>query len=304
MRRTILLSILPLALFATWGQDRQVSSTDPMAAPPSAAEASPYRATYSIDWRKRVLDLDISLDFKKAGLSLPEGRLTAERMIARDLPGLAESAFFEIPVDSEGSIGARVVDGSLGVDSLLALAGKLQEVNTAFSKDLLSLRSRWELPLSEAAALFVDWKMARALSGPPGWTASRAYTGIVIYAQGELPVHGERGRLDRLHRGLFPRVLSEDMAVVMDRWVVDPRILVAQGPLAYVGARSADDEARVGDEPLLIRATGLFGSYRTDLIISDDDAARILGRAENRKLIADGRVIVVISPAKTASFGD
>ncbi len=303
MRRTILLSILPLLLFAAWGQDRQVSP-DPMVTDPAAGEASPYRASYSIDWRKRVLNLDISLDFKKAGLSLPEGRLTAERMIARDLPGLAENAFFEIPVDSEGSIGARVVDGSLGVDALLALAGKLREVDTAFSKDLLSLRSRWELPLSEASALFVDWRQARTLSGPPGWTATKAYTGIVIYAQGRLPVHGERGRLDRLHRGLFPRILTENMDVVMDRWLVDPGILVAQGPLAYVGARSADDEARVGDEPLLIRATGLFGSYRTDLIIGDEDAARILARPENRQLIAEGRVIVVVDPAKSISAKD
>jgi len=296
--RKALLPALAILVAATWGQDGPAG-----AVPPPSAGSSPYMVTTSIDWRRRVLSIDVSLDFKKAGLSLPEGRLTAERMVARDLPGLAKDAFFSIPVDSEGTIGDSVLDGRLSIDSILRLTAGLRHVGDSFSQDILSFRSRWELPLGSAAALFVDWGKARSLPEPLGWTATKDYTGIVIYADGMLPVKGERGVYDNLRPGLFARILDEETNIVMDRWVVDPAALVDEGPLGYVTARSSGDEARVGDDPLLVRAAGLFGVNRTDIVIDDADAARILDSAANRALIAEGRIIVVIKPDKSTAAG-
>ena len=272
-------------------------------APASADPSSPYLVTAHIDWLRRILAVDVSLDFKKAGLSLPEGRLTAERMVARDLPGLAKNPFFAIPLDSEGSLGDQVLAGKLDVEAILGLAYSLKPVGSAMSSDLLSFRSKWELPLSAAASLFVDWSQAKAIPAPIGWAASRAYTGIVIYADKPLPVYGERGVVGTLHRSLFPRIFDAEMGIVMDRWVVEPKVLVDSGPLGYVTARSADDEARVGDDPLLLRAIGLFGVDRADLLISPADAARILANPANRELISQGRIIVVVPRDKISPPG-
>ncbi len=307
MRKAPLLFLLTLALVGGWGEEG--SSTPPPV--PAAAQdgravvqspdaSSPYRVSSDIDWGRRVLVIDISLDFKKAGLALPEGRLTAERMVARDLPGLAKEPLFELPLDSEGRLGDQVIAGKIPVEAILDLAQGLRPISGAMSRDLLSFRSKWELPLSAAAALFVTWKQVNAIPPPLDWTASKAYTGIVIYADTTLPVHGERGVVGTVHRSLFPRIFDDNMGIVMDRWVVDPKVLVESGPLGYVTKRSADDEARVGDEPLLLRATGLFGLDRSDILISTADAARILADPANRELLAQGRVIVVVPRDKVS----
>jgi len=308
MRKAPFLLLLTLALVGEWSEEG--GSTLPPV--PSAAQdgqtstqspdtTSPYRVTSDIDWGRRVLVIDISLDFKKAGLALPEGRLTAERMVARDLPGLAKEPLFALPLDSEGRLGEQVTSGKITVEELLGLAQSLTPISGAMSRDLLTFRSKWELPLSAAAALFVTWKQVDAIPPPLDWTASKAYTGIVIYADKALPVHGERGVVGTVHRSLFPRIFDDNMGIVMDRWVVDPRVLVESGPVGYVTKRSADDESRVGDEPLLIRATGLFGVDRSDILISPADAARILTDPADRELLAQGRVIVVVPRDKVAT---
>lgn len=282
---------LLLPLLAALGLAAALAAEMPPPAP--APSDSPYRVRTSIDWKRRVLSLEVDLDLKKAGLSLPEGRISAQRMVGRDLPGLAKAAFFDIPVDAEGSIGDALAAGDIAVDDILGLADKLRPLGDALSKDLLTLRSRWELPLADAAALFVTWSDARPIAPNLGWTATKSYTGILIFAQDPLPVHGERGVQAGLHRGLFPRILSEDMEVLSDRYDVNPSLLVTRGPLGYIEARSADDEERIGDDPLLVRAIGLFGSRRTDLLISEEDAARILADPANRRLLAEGRVLVL-----------
>jgi len=311
MRKALLLPLLALTLMGARSEEGGTAFQPP----PDAAQeghsaaseftdgSSPYLVANRIDWGRRILVIDVSLDFKKAGLSLPEGRLTAERLVSRDLPGLSKDPFFAIPLDSEGSIGDQVLAGKLGVEAILDLVASLRHVGDAMSGDLLTFRSKWELPLASAAALFVTWKDPRPLSEPLGWTASKAYTGIVIYADKSLPVYGERGATDTLHRALFPRIFDETMGIVMDRWVVDPQTLVEEGPLGYVAGRSADDETRVGDNPLLLRAIGLFGIRRTDILISSADAARILANPANRNLIAQGRVLVVVPRDKTSRPG-
>jgi hypothetical protein len=52
-------------------------------------------------------------------------------------------------------------------------------------------------------------------------------------------------------------------------------------------------EERVGDEPLKILAYEVFGTLRTDLVITRDDALRLLSRPENVRLITEGRVVIV-----------
>jgi hypothetical protein len=301
MRKAPLVIILALALVGVWGEEGGSTvppvpnaAQDGQATAQSPDSSSPYRVTSDIDWGRRVLVIDISLDFKKAGLALPEGRLTAERMVARDLPGLAKEPLFALPLDSEGRLGERVIAGEIPVEAILGLAHRLTPISGAMSRDMLSFRSKWEMPLSAAAALVVTWKQVNAIPPPLDWAASKTYTGIVIYADRPLPVHGERGVVGTVHRSLFPRIFDDNMGIVMDRWVVDPKVLVESGPLGYVTQRTADDEVRVGDEPLLVRATGLFGVDRSDILINPVDAARILSDPADRELFAQGRVIVVV----------
>ena len=123
---------------------------------------------------------------------------------------------------------------------------------------------------------------------------TRDYTGIVIYAKGSLPVHGEAVE-DRAEPCLFPRVYDSEMNLVIDRRFVAPEELsvAGGGVLGYASAIGAEAGRRVGADPMRVMAIGLFGDRRTDYIISREDALRILSSAGNRELLRQGKVLVV-----------
>ena len=60
-----------------------------------------------------------------------------------------------------------------------------------FSKDLRSFRAVYELPLEAAMALYIRHSTAMTLDAPMEYRATKPYTGIVIFAKGKLPIHGE-----------------------------------------------------------------------------------------------------------------
>ena len=260
---------------------------------PSAAEDGALSTRSRVDWEARTLVVDISLDLAKAGIRLPAGRLEAERAVERELPGLSRAALFALPVDSWRDLGATVADGELDVNALIDLTSRFRRESAAFSRDLRSFEARYAIPLGEAAALYVRGKEAVPLAAPLGYNPSRAYTGVVIYAEGELPVRGERAS-GRLSPCLFPRIYDEDMVPVLERRNVDPAVLASAGPMGYARAIDASAEDRVGDDPLRVVARAVFGTNRTDVILSREDATRILALPENRDLIRRGRVLVVL----------
>ena len=124
------------------------------------AEAELYTMRSSIDWKGRLLSLDVELKLAAAGLRLPEGRLTAERMIERDLPGLAKDAVLSIQADSFRTIADAVADGSFDSESLVALAGLARFEHSSFSKDLRSFLATYSLRIDAIAALFLGERIS------------------------------------------------------------------------------------------------------------------------------------------------
>ena len=61
---------------------------------------------------------------------------------------------------------------------------------------------------------------------------------------------------------------------------------------------------RIGSNPLRILARGVFGRNDTDLLIPTESAHRLLATADNRRLLREGRILVVyrdVSPALAAA---
>ena len=52
--------------------------------------------------------------------------------------------------------------------------------------------------------------------------------------------------------------------------------------------------SRVGSYPLYTMAVGLFGVNRTDLILTGETARKLLSREDTRKLLREGRILVII----------
>ena len=272
----------------------------PIAAPSQAAAqesaAPPYTVHASVDWAARELSVEVSLDLAAAGLRMPSGRIEAERLIDRDLPGILAGLVLDLPVDSYRDVADCVDDGTLDESDLLGFGGEAVEQGSSFSRDMRSFIARYELPLHAIAGIFVRHRTPVSPEAPLEWRATRAYTGIVIYADSGLAVHGERVS-DLARPCLFPRIYDDAMKLLLEKNGVAPDAIAAWGEVGYAKAASVRDGSllpRLGESPLMIDATALFGTDRTDLIIPADEAMKILASPENRALLAAGKVVIVI----------
>jgi hypothetical protein len=277
-----------------------LSAAGPVAAPSRAAAqespAPPYTVHASVDWASRKLSVEVSLDLAAAGLRMPSGRIEAERLIDRDLPGILAGLVLDLPVDSWRNVADCVDDGTLDESDLLGFGNEAVEKGSSFSRDMRSFVARYELPLRAVTGIFVRHRTAVSPAAPLEWRATRTYTGIVIHANAGLAVHGERVT-DLARPCLFPRVYDDAMKLLLEKNGVDPEAIEAWGEVGYVKADALRDSsllARLGESPLRIDATALFGTDRTDLIIPADEAMKILASPENRALLAAGKVVIVI----------
>lgn len=273
------------------------------AAPPCLAESAAegrqvYATRARTDWKARNLELEVSVDLAAAGLKLPEGRLDAERMLERDFGGLAKDAIFALQVDSRRTIADAVADGSVEADRLVALSERARIRSSSLSKDARRLVQVFDLGLEEISSLFLDGARSTPIRAPLDERPTRDYTGIVIYAKGSLPVHGEAVE-GKASPCLFPRIFDSEMNLLLDRGFVAPEVLAAAGSgggvLGYASGLGVEAGARVGGDSLRVMAQELFGDGRTDYVISREDALRILSSPGNRELLRQGKVVVVLS---------
>jgi hypothetical protein len=273
------------------------SPSDSRADPVAPAARSIYAVSSRVDWKARVLYVDVELDLRAAGLKMPEGRLEAQRRLEHDFPGLAKDAVFALQADSHRTVEAAVADGSLEAGKLVALSGFARLERSSFSKDMKDFLATYALGLEAVASPFLSGARPTSIRAPLEARPARDYSGIVIYAKGRLPVHGE-GVEGSATPCLFPRVYDGEMRLLLDKSVVAPEILAlggsAGGVLGYASALGIEAGERVGGDPLRIMAKELFGDARCDYVISQEDALRILSSPGNRELLRQGKVVVVL----------
>jgi hypothetical protein len=90
---------------------------------------------------------------------------------------------------------------------------------------------------------------------------------------------------------LFPRVVTQADEVVIGPEFSDEKELAARGPVGYYRTRNdALMGDRTGSNPLVIRALDITGYNRCDLVITDEDAARVHGSKLNLQHLAECRV--------------
>ena len=151
--------------------------------------------------------------------------------------------------------------------------------------------------------LFVQHRRAYPVRRVLGFAPTARFSGVVIYAKGSYPVFAAQ-REGALRPALFPRLFDERMEVVIERARCDPDALRSRGLAAYTDSldtgRFAD---RIGSFPLQILARGIYGAAGTDIIIPNRDAERLLGLPENRELLRQGRILIVVDSSPYASPG-
>ncbi|MFH2113638.1 MAG: hypothetical protein ABIJ86_03920 [Spirochaetota bacterium] len=258
------------------------------------ATASPYLSELRLDWRQGTMVAVVEMDLAASGIRLPSGRSEAERAITRIAPDLVRDTVLSIVLDSYRTVDDSLDDGSIDPEALRDYIESGQCLDTVMSSDMARIRASYQWNLAELASLYVRHSTPMALPEADRFVPTRAYTGIIVYVQGEYAVRGEH-RPGRLTPSLFPRIYDEEMNPILSRNHVDPETLRTEGIAAF--ARGLDDpviEHRAGDDPLRIMAYQIFGTLRTDTIITKTDALKILGDPGNRELVRTGKIVFVL----------
>jgi len=115
---------------------------------------------------------------------------------------------------------------------------------------------------------------------------SKIYTGMIVDARGmrAVPV-------------LVPRILDENLEEVFGPAFVSREFAVQHGVARYTtDIRKAKVNARVSENPLIVKALKVIWPGRCDFIISNADAAKLKSASEHLKFLKECRVIIVLDP--------
>lgn len=263
---------------------------------PEAASSLDYRIDVkeSISWETYELTLETVFDLASAGLKMPTGRSQAEVFANMEFPRLARPSLYRIPVDSSTTIESLLDAGTLSPVDIGAVAAAAKRSASVLSADLRTLTTTYRIGMRELAASLVKHRTASRAPKTLEPRPTKAYTGIIVYAAEELPLHGTRAKTFAAPC-FFPKIWDSEMNLVYDRNMVDPATARTAGIVRYgTEMESPGYEERVGKNPLRILARGLFGMRPTDPIIDREDAMRIISSDANRALLKQGRIVLVL----------
>jgi len=261
----------------------------------------------AVEWDRMEISAVISLDLASAGIRLPAGRLQGEAILASEYLRLIRPEIMNIQVDSSSVIADLIGRGEWTLSELERLALQARAVPPALSPGFDRLSALYTLGIAGITRSFIRHRQPIDVPRTLSPVAAPAFTGIIIIASDEQSVHGREGGA-LLHPALFPKIWDSQMNLIFERNMLDPSVgamvryfcrrgIFAGGPTGL----SPEVVAVVGDRPLRIFARGVFGATPTDPIISREDALQIISTQENRNLLRDGRVAIIVDESMLRS---
>jgi len=276
---------------------------------------SSFDVRVQLDWREGLFSAQTGFTIASAGLQLPSGRLMAERILEQEWPTLIRPYLLSIRVDSQFTLGELLESGTLALNDLDNVSQSAAKTPPSLSQDMTSIIGRYTVRLSDLGGVLLRSTRSLALGSEedflprrfpepqipliPAQTAD--YTGIIILAHRQLPIRGRQSQA-LIVPSLFPRIWDTNMNLIYDRSMLDapdntltvrytsPESVFRMTPSGLDGELSA----LVGLHPLRILAREVFGMHPTDPVIDRDDALQILSSPHNRRLLREGRVVLVL----------
>ena len=124
-------------------------------------------------------------------------------------------------------------------------------------------------------------------AAPPAKTPpapAAVYTGLVVDARGI-----------QTRPAMAPKILDEDGQEVYGSMSVDREFAVQQGMSGYArDLTAAQNNARVTNNPFTVKGMKTQGTGRSDIVISNADAAALKAAAENMAFMKKCRVMIVL----------
>jgi hypothetical protein len=287
--KSIVIFLLMLAIFPAWGQ-----------------QAS-FDVSSSVDWTRGELNFQVSFDLAQAGVKLPTGRFLAEEILNDAYPDFLRPSLLSLRLDSNTTVGNLAEQGGLLLAQLDSICIEAEKIPPSLSPDLKRMTGRYTMLMDRISALFTRHRQAVEPRRPLVRAQTADYTGIIIIADSELPVHGRRGQT-LVEPCIFPKIWDTEMNLVYERNMLNPDSTTGNRMARYIARESifrstpsgldGDLAALLGANPLRVLAREVFGLNPTDPVIDREDALKILSSENNRRLLGEGRVVLVLNEAK------
>jgi len=254
----------------------------------------------SVEWDTMRISAAVSLDLASAGIKIPAGRTQGEALLSTGYLRLIRPGILELQVDSSSTVGDLVQRGEFSLMEAENLALRAKSVPPALSQDMRNISASYTLPISSVSSALLNQSPPSPIMRVLNPVSTAQYTGIVIIADEALPIHGMRSSAMPVPC-LFPKIWDSEMNLVYERNMLEKRDIT----MVHYSVKenifrnspsglSPELQAVAGDRPLRIFARGVYGIKPTDLIIDRSDALLIISSPENRRLLSEGKVVIIL----------
>ena len=265
----------------------------------------------SVNWIDKTFGSVLSISDSN-GIITPSERKNSEIMISEKMAFLIKDPLLSLFVDSANTLGDYVLQNTITNEKLISIINGSTLKPGTYTSSMKQVMMNASFNLDEVGSLMIMHNTPYSPTLPIETVSSKCYTGIIIDARGTLPVQGEFVK-SLGYPCFFPKIWDDTMELLYERNMMDSKTAKEIGIVTY---SSSDDESlykdRIGNNPLHISARKIFGTNRTDPVISRNDALKILSIPENLDLLKEGRIVILLdedvlvhalaAPVKTKSY--
>jgi hypothetical protein len=266
------------------------------------APPGPPVVTSSINWQTSTLEITLEQEADLAAGNTPARLHRAQQHIEREFASQLFDSLLPLQIDSTRTVEDAVRRQPGLAARLSALAERADRGLPRPTPDLTAITRQYRVPIfPDLAELFIGHRIPFRMERVLDWVPTREFSGIVIFAADRLP-HRGTGREVFLTPALLPEVFDTDLRPILEQDMLDPESIRRWGVVAYTESFDEDSwRNRIGADPLRIMAREAFGVSPTDIVIGREDADRILVSDHNRRLLREGRILVIVAPGQTTA---
>lgn len=265
----VTVAALPLSVDAQWWKEKANSRLDERVVDPGGRTAA------RLKWDDGYIEVqagagaDPAVALNRAharGLALDAARQLAYFKLAEIIEGVAIDGVTIVKnaIVEDQTVRATVrakIRGARVVSEKVTEGG-----DGVWAEVVMGLLLRGTGSVSEALAGYATSRPADRYASDPRFPVNDAYTGVVIDASDV-----------KFSPAMAPRLLEEGTRkAIFGAHVIDPGAFARLGAVGYaVSMADARADARVGANPLIVRAIDTAGANGGDLVVSQRDAERI-----------------------------
>lgn len=248
-----------------------------------------------INWINGEFQSELSMDLESSGLEMPAGKNSAASIIKIKTPAMMKDPLLSLFVDSTDCLGDIVENNSMTLEQLTDIIQNGKRTPEYISRDCKTMNTKNLVNTKQISKYLVKHRYPYTPEIPIETIATRSYTGIIIDARGKLPVHGEYVSTET-QACFFPEIRDENMNLIFEKNMVENLTAKQKGIVQYHYSDNINDyKDRVGIDPLYIQATKIYGRNRTDPVISREEALKIIVNENNRDLLKNGKVVILLN---------